>query len=47
MGEQVHIEQAPSGAWFVSLRGWGRKFGDEEKAREHYESLLTGRVTAI
>lgn len=38
----VHIEQAPSGKWFVSYMGWGRKFDSEEAARKYADSYISG-----
>lgn len=38
MDVRVHIEQAPSGKWFVSFCGWGRSFSDEAAAREYAEN---------
>lgn len=39
---RVHVEQAPSGKWFASYMGWGRKFDTEEAAWKYANSFISG-----
>jgi hypothetical protein len=36
--EAVAVEQAPSGKWFVSFMGWGRRFETEDAARDYADN---------